>query len=263
MKILKGSVDLNIILNPIQDINIDLGWEENFKEYEDDALRQIINPIENYETVRFAHKEYPIPLYTGETQCDIWFSFYFYSGGTYNQDYQSVGISLNENSKMLKQSTESFFKLEFYKTPSNDSPNRTNRRLVMTRNLSLPLGEKYLHPTLKDHIFIPIFTGSNFRNKENMYLFWFKDDTAFNETELTGTTFWMTSKFYNSNDGIIMDFVKTDLTGTTEVNETIDMYYKVVLDRTDYTYQIYRYDGTELGTIGKSGDPITFYEKKQ
>lgn len=126
---------------------------------------------------------------------------------------------------------------------------------------------------------MPIFTGSNFRNKENMYLFWFKDDTAFNETNLTGTTFWMTAKFYNANDGSITDFVKSNLTGTTEVNESIDMYYKVVLDRTNYTYQIYRYDGyvevisgsgtcelsgrlQRLVNIGKSGDPIIFYEKK-
>ena len=258
MKILKNGSDLNITLNPIQNSNIDLGWEENFKDYEDDVLRQIINPIENYETVRFTHKEYPMPLYTSQSQCDIWYSFKFYSGGTYNQDYQSVGITLSENSKMLKQSTESFFSLEFYKTPNNDLPNRTNRRLVMTRNLSLPLGERYFNTTIKDHIYIPIFTGSNFRNKENMFLFWFKDDSAFNETNLTGTTFWMTSKFYNAKDGSIMDFVTSDL-GSSDVDETNNMYYKVVIDRTNCTYQVFKMNNT---SIGRSGNPIMFFEKK-
>jgi hypothetical protein len=258
MKILKNGSNLNLILNPTQDTNIDLGWEENFKDYEDEILKKIINPIENYETVRFTHKVYPMPLYPSQSQCDIWYQFKFYNGSTYNQDYQTVGISLHENSKMLKQSTESFFSLEFYKTPNNDLPNRINRRMVMTRNLSLPLGEKYFNTTVKDYLFMPIFTGSNFRNKENMYLFWFKDDTAFNETTLTGTTFWMTAKFYNANDGSIIDFVTSDL-GTSEVNETNDMYYKVVLDRTNYTYQISKMDNS---SIGRSGNPIMFFEKK-
>lgn len=259
MKILKSSNDINIILNPTQDFNIDLGWEENFKDYEDDALKQIINPIENYETVRFTHKEYPMPSFVSENQCDIWFNFYFVSGATYVPDYRAVGISLKENMLMLKQSTESFFSLEFYKTPNNELPNRTNRRLVMTRQLSLPLSEKYIDPTINDYVSMPIFTGSNFRNKENMYLFWFKDDSAFNETELTGTTFWMTAKFYNADDGSIIDFVKTDL-GSNNVDETNDMYYRVELNRDNYTYEVFRFNGSR---IGQSSNPIIFYEKKQ
>lgn len=267
MKILGTSEDINIILNPKMDINIDLGWEENFKDYEEDILKKIINPIENYETVRFAHKEYPMPLFPIEKQNDIWFYFYFLSGDTYVQDYQPVGITLNENTKMLKQSTRSFFNIEFYKTPNDVFPDRINRRLVMTRNLSLPLGEKYFNTTIKDNIFIPLFTGSNIRNKENMYLFWFKDDSAFNETELTGTTFWMTAKFYNANDGTILDFVKSDIPITTKINETNDMYYKVILDRDNYTYQVFEMWEEQLDEefrFGRSGlNPITFYEKRQ
>lgn len=261
MKILKATEDINIIFNPTLDINIDLGWEESFKEYEDDVLKKIINPIENYETVRFAHQEYPMPLYTSQTQNDIWYYFNFLSGTTYVQDYRPMGISLKENAKMLKQSTESFFSLEFYKTPNNEQPDRTNRRLVMTKNLSLPSGEKYFNTSIKDNIFMPIFTGSNFRNKENMFLFWFKDDSAFNETELTGTTFWMTAKFYNAIDGSIIDFVTSDIPLSTNVNETKDIYYKVVLDRSNYTFQVFNYYNDQVGKSGVM--PIKFYEKRQ
>ena len=80
-----------------------------------------------------------------------------------------------------------------------------------------------------------------YRNKENMYFFWFQDDSALDETSLTGTTFWMTAKFYNAEDGSIMDFVKSDI-GSSEVNETNDMYYKVVIDKTNYSYQVFRYN---------------------
>lgn len=259
MKILKTTEDINIIFNPTQDTNIDLGWEENFKDYEDDVLKKIINPIENYETVRFVHKEYSMPLYPSEKQNDIWFYFNFLNGTTYVQDYRPVGISLNENAKMLKQSTKSFFSLEFYKTPNDVLPDRINRRMVMTKNITLPLGEKYFSTTINDSVFMPIFTGSNFRNKENMNLYWFKDDTAFNETELTGLTFWMTAKFYNANDGTILDFVKSDI--STTINETNDMYYKVVLNRTDYTYQVFNFYGERFGQSGPK--PITFYQKRQ
>jgi hypothetical protein len=124
------------------------------------------------------------------------------------------------------------------------------------------LGEKYFYTTLNDYIYKPAFVGSNYRNKENMYFFWFQDETALNETSLTGSTFWMTAKFYNAEDGSITDFVKSDI-GSSEVNETNDMYYKVVIDKTDYSYQVFRYNNNTQGTrVGESVDPIKFYEKK-
>jgi hypothetical protein len=72
----------------------------------------------------------------------------------------------------------------------------------------------------------------------------------------------MTAKFYNAEDGSIGDFVKSDI-GTSEVNESNDMYYKVVIDKSDYSYQVFRYNNNTQGTrIGESNDPIKFYQKK-
>jgi hypothetical protein len=271
MKILRDSNDKKIILNQDLNFRTDLGWEDSAKELESQTLRKIINPIENYETVRYIHKPYNTTL-SGLTfpQTDIWFYFYFLSGSTYVQDYEPTGLSANENALMQKQVTQSFFRLEFFKTPSNivnnvevvDSPSRFNRRLVFAKNLSLPLGEKYFYTTLNDYIYKPAFMGSNYRNKENMYFFWFQDETALNETSLTGNTFWMSAKFYNAEDGSIQDFVKSDI-GSSEVNETNDMYYKVVIDKTDYSYQVFRYNNGIQGTrVGESTDPIKFYQKK-
>jgi hypothetical protein len=95
-----------------------------------------------------------------------------------------------------------------------------------------------------------------------MYFFWFQDETAFDETTLTGNTFWMTAKFYNAEDGSVMDFVKSDL-GSDEVDEPNDLYYKVVIDKSNYSYQVFRYsDGVTGSRIGENNDPIKFYEKK-
>lgn len=272
MKILKSNVDKQIILTKDLSFRTDLGWEDGAKELEMQTLEKIINPIENYETVRFIHEPYNTTL--GNLtfpQTDIWFGFYFLSGSTYVQDYEPTGLTAIENALMLKHVTKSFFRLEFFKTPSEivnnvevvEPPTRFNRRLVFAKNLALPLGEKYFYTTLNDYIHKPVFMGSNYKNKENMYFFWFQDDTALKDNILTGNTFWMSAKFYNSEDGSITDFVKTDI-GSSEVDESNDMYYKVVIDKTNYSYQVFRFDNNTQGSrVGESSDMIKFYEKKE
>ena len=260
MKILTSTNDLTISMNMEQDFKTDLGWEEGALQMEEQILSEIINPIENYETVRYIHKPYTSSL--GVEQTDIWFQFYFLTGSTYVNDYEPTGLSNRENALMLKQTVKSFFRLEFFKTPNGVKPDRTNRKLVFAKNLSLPLGEKYFHTDFNDYIFLPLFTGSNYRNKENMYLFWFQDESPFSGTTITGNTFWMTAKFYNAEDGSISDFVnKPNLTdvvydgrigksgnpikfyekkSTDSITEYEDLYYKVTIDKSDYSYIIER-----------------------
>lgn len=267
MKILRKNTNQDIILNVEDSFKTDLGWQDNADEMERETLETIINPILNFETVRFIHKPYINS--SGLTQSDIWFKFYFTDNDTYVLDYEPTGLSVKENTQLLKQVTESFFILEFYKTPNGDLPNRLNRRLVFTKNLSIPLGERYFYTSLNTFIYKPIFYGSNYRNKENMYLFWFQDDSAINEETLTGNTFYMTAKFFNAEDGSIVDFTNKDmveLTGSTtssrigtrnnpilfyergiqnpskDVEEEEDVYYCVQLNREDqeygYVYQV-------------------------
>jgi hypothetical protein len=269
MEILRKDENQNLIINKEQDFLNDLGWQENMIQFEDEVLSTIINPIENYETVRYIHKPYNTTV-SGLTfsQTDIWYNFYFVSGTSYTQDYNIVGIDTHENAKMLKQATQSFFRLEFYKTPhisgtTYEPPTRVNRKLSFAKNLSLPLGEKYFYTgnNINEDIFFPVFMGSNYRNKENMYLFWFQDESVLSETVLSGDTFWMTTKFFNANDGTILDFVNRPIYSNVEINEANDMYYKLVIDRTDYSYQYFRYTGTTGDRVGESVDSIKFYER--
>jgi len=251
MKILSNTNDLNIVLNTEQDFKTDLGWQENLAQFEDEVLKDIINPAQNYETVRYIHKPYTSSL--GVEQTDIWYQFYFLSGSTitggtptYVQEYEAIGITTTENEFMLRQSTESFFRLEFYKTPgvisgntlTCEPPTRQNRRLVFSKNLSLPLGEKYFYKgdTFGYYIHLPVFMGSNYKNKENMYLFWFDDETALEETDLlgvptldkyiftnTGTTqsqFLFIDTFKNTNN-IVLPTGTTTLYGVT--GQTFDI----------------------------------------
>ncbi len=274
MKILVKNNDQNILLPINQEFKTDLGWTDSAQQMEQEILYDIINPVENYETVRYIHSPYSVISTSGTTftQTDIWYNFYFLNDlGNYIQNYEAVGISFTENSKMLKQSTESFFRLEFYKTNNDEPPNQTNRRLVFSKNLSLPLGEKvyfngipsgFTQP-LNDFIFLPVFTGSNYRNTENMYLFWFIDDSPFSETNITGNTFYMTAKYYNANDGTILDFINKTKNFNEDILEEEDLYYKVIIDRDDYSYIVYQYDGFIGNRKGTQTSPINFYERRK
>jgi len=289
MKILRKTEDLKIDLNFDTDFQTNAGWQENMQQFEDEVLYEIVNPIDNYETMRYIHKPYSgITSFSGDTQCDIWFYFYFLNPNTNDYtnglDYSHIGLTPQENAKLLKATSESFFRLEFYKTPikgnTYEAPNRYNRRLVFAKNLSLPLGEKIFYSTIRKNIHVPVFMGSNYRNKENMYLFWFQDDSVLEETNLSGVTsntntFFMTAKFFNKIDGSIIDFTNTPFDSTYQINDVSDMYYQVDIDRTDYSYRIYRFNGTvsqysnRIGIVtgntidGNMGvSPVRFYERR-
>jgi hypothetical protein len=272
MKILRQNTDLNLVLNQELDFQMNLGWQENMQQFEDEVLQDIINPIDNYETVRYIHKP------TNSDESDIWFYFYFSNNGNYyfGLDYSvpQIDITPKENAKMLRQSTESFFRLEFYKTPNQldvngnvtgyTAPTRQNRKLVFTKNLTLPLGEKYFYTPLQENIHVPVFHGSNYTNKENMYIFWFQDESVLAETNFSGTTtgntFFMTAKFFNAKDGQITDFYNDVYSTSHEVKEYEDMYFQVDIDKRDYSYKIYKFNGVKGDEVGTSSSPIKFYE---
>lgn len=266
MIITQQNIDQILNINIPTDFKLDLGKEESLNKFEEETLRDIINPIENYETSRFMNKPYGGYL-TNPTdlQSDIWFQFYFYNNKTIpthegGLDYSLVGIDVSENAKMLKQATKSFFRLEFYKVPDGELPERMNRRLVFAKNLSLPLGERVFFSQINDLIYVPVFSGSDFKNKENMYLFWFQDDSVLKETILIGDTFYMTVRFFNGDDGSISNFSNTSKLITDEINENNEIYYKYVFDWSDYTYQAFEFDGTQGNRVGYVDNPINFYE---
>lgn len=261
MKIRFDGNEQKLLINQEQNFKTDAGWEESFQVYEDEVLRSIINPIENYETSRYIHKPYTS---NGISQSDIWFYFNFVKNGSYNEgiDYGPEGIEQSDiNLTHLK---NSFFKLEFYKTPNNESPNRSNRRLVFSKTLNPVVGEKVTLDS-GQQMYVPVFKGTSVKNKENMYLFWFEDDSVLEETDLTGTTFYMTAKFYNSVYGTKTQFVNKVISSSASVVEEDDLYFIVEMDRSNEpknNYIISEYDSTS-GTgsrVGTSTTPIQFYE---
>jgi hypothetical protein len=268
MRILVKEHDQNLILDANQNFKTDLGWSENAEILDREILYSIINPTENYETVRYIHSPY---LSSGILQTDIWFYFYFYHNSTYTQDYRTQDITLEENSKLLNSASKSFFRLEFYKTPNDDKPTHFNRKMVFAKNLPFSTSERVFYTgntssgtlPFSDYIQLPVFNGSNFKNTENMYFFWFVDDTPFTDTSITGNTFYMTAKFYNAKDGSVTDFVNKNILATSQIVEENDVYYKVIINRNDFSYQVFNFNGSIGTRVGQTISPIIFYERKQ
>jgi hypothetical protein len=263
MKILRNENNNNLVLPGLQNFKTDAGWEDNAIQMEKEVLEKIINPIDDYETNRFAHLEYT-SIISNILQNDIWYYFFFLKDGDYVQNYEAVDIKNSENALMLKQSTESFFSLEFYKTPNDGVPSRQNRKLVFTKNLSLATGERYYYEPFKNDLFMPVFMGNSRKNTENMYLYWFTNEDILKDLNLVSNVFWFTAKFYNAKLGTVIDFVNRRLDVNNlplgrigqsdkpilfyekglpgfEVNETTDLYYKMTIDKVNFTYIVERY----------------------
>ena len=254
MEILLNGENKNIVLNPENNFITNVSWEENIVQYEHDILQSIINPKINYETNRFGFKPY---TYSGIYQDTIWFNFYFYGVGTGHTgglNYEKVGLTSTENSKLTVNISESFFRLDFYKIPSlsGGELNYLNKRLVFTKNLRIPLGEKVYYTPIYDNIYVPIFMGSKNRNEENMYMFWFNDDSVLNDETLTGDTFYMTAKYFNALDGSVMDFTNTSKVEGSVINASTDVYYKLNIDKSNNTYSFDDY-------FGQNSKPIKFF----
>lgn len=264
MKILQNIDDKNIIISINTLFNTDLGREESLEIFEEEVLTDVVNPIKNHETVRYEFEPYsgltenPLTL-----QNNIWYYFYFYNNiGTHLDgiNYKYVGITPNENASLTSAVSKCFFRLEFYKVPADQEPSRANRKLAFSRNISLTSGEEVLYSNYKRKVHLPVFVGSKYKNRENMYLYWFQDLSVFDDPIFTGNTFYVTAKFYNAKDGSIINFGNKSINQTDSVIDSKDSYYKVIIDPKERTYRIFDNDGDPVGFFDK---PIIFYEIPQ
>ena len=261
MELRKSNNDQKLILNQESNFMVDLGWSESFQSFEDEVLSSIINPIENYETVRFIHKPY-ISNITLIQQTDIWFYFYFSDGDTHSNGLNYGRGNLYQTESLTADVKNSFFRLEFYKTKNDELPNRSNRKFVFAKNLSVPLGQKTYLTDINDFVYLPVFTGSNYKNKENMYLFWFYDDTVLEETEYMSDIFYVTARFYNANDGSRLNFANQSK-NSEDINEETDLYYKMIIERSptsgDPSFNYSMFDLNTNQRVGTQLNPINFY----
>ena len=257
-----NSDSFRIRLNPnTQQINIpiELQWDnagrgEAVSEYEAEIVRQVINPVDDFETSRFAHKPWDVP----QTRTDIHYQFFFNSGNTvvtattncsdWITDYEAEGFTDAEIFYFSNAFAGSFFKLDFY-----DSPNSENQRLFFTVILPTQQGltetgrignvNSYDEVQVKKPTFVLDYIG----DKEGFFLYWLK-----NRSYLNIDTFYFSAKFFNGKTGQfvkMMNECQGDIPNKFNFNPSEKFYYKCVLDYDTYEYQIYKSNAVPVSSV--------------
>lgn len=253
MEILKQKENINILIDNNQNFKTDLGWGDSFQEYENDVLKDIINPIENYEMDIYKHEIYDNGSFMIN---DLWIKFNFFNNISFDDNYNFHTFQNHELFTHTEGFINSFFRIEYYKTENNDLPTKLNRRLVSTKVINVIDGELFLDNSFNEYIYMSLFVGSNIKNKYISNFYWFQDNTILKDTLLDNDTFWLSAKFFNAKNGLIYDFTNKEISN--EIEESQDMYFKCVIDKSTNTFKIYDINNNR---IGLKNSPITFFEK--
>ena len=133
------------------------GREDLIKQYENDVLEEIINPVEDFETTRYSHTQWltvnnePKTSTTYEffffnrdidvnnttpANTNMWVSSYNYVDPSVYQTYSGISFTNKEMYYYANSFKRSFFKLDFY-----DSKQPENQRLYFTLVIPTQQGE--------------------------------------------------------------------------------------------------------------------------
>jgi hypothetical protein len=234
-----------------------LGLEQSIDEYEKEIITDVIGVGRDFEVTRFSHA----PTSTENT--DINYEFYFYSGGSMNEEsnwrinYISEGFTPQEIYYYTNNFTNSFFKLDLY--DAVDEKKQTNYVTIIIptqQGLKMDTMMQRTPVSIKKPKFILDYVG----DKEGFFIYWLKKRNF-----LDISTFYMTAKFYNSKSGVftkMMNAPQSSLGNKFSFDSTQYFYYGVQLNYEKHSYEIININpnqtgfGTRVGTTA----PIKWYE---
>lgn len=257
-KFIKSNLDqyINLPLEIKWDFN---GREDSIEYFEKDVLREIAGFPYDFEVSRFAHEPYGT-----NQQTEINYDFYFYSGTSaqvqtsvasdWKVSYLTEGFSSVELYYFANQFTKSFFKLDFYDTKeSKTQKNYFTVILPVQQGLTESATTSPYKPVIeikKPSMFLD-YVG----DKEGFFFYWLRKKNF-----LDIDTFYMTAKFFDARLGVFVKMMNVPQSSITSNKFNFDTskyyYYKVVLDYTKQTYQIFDFQNVRIG----NGNPIKWYE---
>lgn len=234
------------------------GRDETIDEYQEEVVNEIIGVPYDFEILRFTHKEY------GQEQTKIQYDFYFYSGNpnvvsastvsNWVCSYIPEGFLSTEIYYYRPAFTKSFFKLDFYDSPTGT--NQTNYFTVILpvqQGLTETVSISTALPSVK--IKKPSMPLDFVGDTEGFYLYWLRNP-KFTPID----TFYMTAKFFDARLGIFVKMMNTPQGALPDKFNFVPeekFYYKVVLDRVSKTYEIFNVvTGLRVG----AGTPINWFE---
>jgi hypothetical protein len=279
-----------VVIPIAQDFDESLGKEQQLKLWDRDQIENNINPILDFETMRFS----PVTVLPNN---EIFYSLLFSQVNTptgnvadYSEDYSWTGIYYQDISQRKQIFIKSFFKFDFYAYP-NTTSNKVSFSVIMPINngkkVSRVISNDPQDPNYDPLAYIdalsedPNFTGGPYyydiessdfelrsvgRGTENYYIQWLKDSFI-----VPDKNFYMSCKFFNAASGKIHRFINKPQPVDINNNPIYTLagrdyfYYRIRFNRHNYTYQFFPYDTSvgiqDVDPIGGSlGDSIKFYE---
>jgi hypothetical protein len=255
-------------------IPVMLDWELLNTENEVDKLEAQINQDIaglgiDFETTRFSHSAYTFtPPTTNVIQptptlrTNINYEFYFFSGGTLNgssstanwiTDYNAEGFSYDEIYYYTRRFTNSFFKLDFY-----DSPSQAGQQNYLTVIIPTTQGEQMPVVMQGQNVLInkPVFSLDFVGDTDGFFLYWLQSREYINVDQ-----FYVSCKFYNAKTNEFTRMVNRPQSlqniNTFTVNNLFNFYYLYKFDYPSEKYVVF-----DMGTFERVGTttPIKWYE---
>jgi hypothetical protein len=245
------------------------GREDLINEWENDVIEEIINPINDFEITKFAHKEYYV---NNVMRTDINYEFFFFdylitpSAATitnWASDYENTSFTDTEIYYFANSFKGSFFKLDFYDSNITESQTiylsviiPTQQGLKEPGTIGPPLNQTQVE--VKKPKFLLDYSGAD---KEGFFIYWLKDRSYVDITE-----FYVSAKFFNAKKGQFIRLINTPQSTFNGLNKfNIDkseyFYYKYQLNYQTNQYEVYEYDNG-VGNLQRIGttSPIKWYE---
>ena len=250
------------------------GQEDSIEIFQTNAAEEVIGIASDFETARFAHKEYNCSVGGGLPQpicTDVNYEFYFFSGNPtslsnvlfWGNSYfakfipPAVPFTTSELYYNTNTFSKSFFKIDFYDLPDEKAQTNYITIILPTQQGST---EKATLTTYLPTVDVkkPKFKLDYVGDKEGFFIYWLRNTDFF-----SADTFYMSAKFFDARSGQFTKMMNTPqstfFAGGSEYSfdGQIYFYYKVVLDYSATTYQIFDNVGNRAGT---PTNPLKWYE---
>ena len=267
-KIVTGNEEyINIPLEITFDME---GRGDMIRDWEEEVIKDVLNPIIDFETTKFANKEYNVNN-TLKTEINYEFNFFNYlipplsaTTSDWGSDYENASFTDSEIYYFANSFKNSFFKLDFYDTNQTENQTILLSIIIPTQQgvkepgtIGPPLNQTSVE--VKKPKFVLDYTGSD---KEGFYVYWLKD-----RNYLDINQFYVSAKFFNAKKGQFIRMVNKPQSsivglGKFNVDKTELFYYKYVLNYDTYEYEVYTFNNTigNIMRVGSATDPIMWYE---
>lgn len=234
------------------------GRDDSIELYEDEVIGGILGSPKDYEIARFAHE-----THNSSSRTDINYEFNFFNGTKvdiptavitdWQSSYINEGFTESQVYYYNKPFTKSFFKLDFYDTTDVNS-----QTIYMTIIIPVQQGLTEL-ATISSYLSSvnikkPTFKLDYVGDKEGFFIYWLRKEETLNLSN-----FFMSAKFFDGRLGVfvkMMSVPQSSLPDRFNFDSKKYFYYKVKLNRDNYTYSVFDLNNVRIGET----NPIKWYE---